>query len=128
MNKQCMVTRNWERVYLILGDAVFSHIYKEYMIFLKTRDESLVQISGTNIFCYLSDRLGRLQSAFYDGQAPEETTKTAKPTQPRAHKYNLRNETDSYVEAKKAATFNDDQVNRNRLFYCSHMNRKTRFF
>jgi len=123
-----MVTRNWERVYLILGDAVFSHIYKEYMIFLKTRDESLVQISGTNIFCYLSDRLGRLQSAFYEGQAPEETTKPAKPTQPRTHKYNLRNETDSYVEAKKAATFNDDQVNRNRLFYCSHMNRKTRFF
>jgi len=44
----------------MLGDAVFAHIYREFMIFLKTRDESLVQISGTNIFCYLSDKLGRL--------------------------------------------------------------------
>ena len=64
-----MVTRNWERVYLMLGDALFWHIYKEYMIFLKTRDESLVQISGTNIFCYLSDKLGRLNTAFYEGGA-----------------------------------------------------------
>ena len=69
LNKQCMVTKHWERVYLILGDHVFWHLYKEFMIFLKTRDESLVQISGTNIFCYLSDRLGKLQSAFYEGNA-----------------------------------------------------------
>lgn len=62
-----MVTKNWERVYLYLGDHLFMHIYKEYMIFLKTRDESLVQISGTNIFCYLNEKLGRLQSAFYEG-------------------------------------------------------------
>jgi hypothetical protein len=69
LNKQCMITKNWERVYLMLGDAVFWHVYKEYMIFLKTRDESLVQISGTNIFFYLNDRLGKLQSAFYEGGA-----------------------------------------------------------
>jgi hypothetical protein len=61
LNKQCMITRNWETVYKILGDDLFSHVYKEYIIFLKTRDDSLVQISGTNIFVYLNDKLGRLQ-------------------------------------------------------------------
>ena len=61
LNKQCMITRNWEIVYLILGDRLFSHLYKEYTVFLKTRDESLVQVNGTNIFVYLNDKLGRHQ-------------------------------------------------------------------
>ena len=61
-----MITRNWETVYKILGDVLFSHLYKEYIIFLKTRDDSLVQVSGTNIFVYLNDKLGRLNQAFYD--------------------------------------------------------------
>ena len=59
LNKQCMITRNWETVYMILGDKLFAHLYKEYIVFLKTADESLVQISGTNIFVYLNDKLGR---------------------------------------------------------------------
>ena len=66
LNKQSFITRNWESVYKILGDALFKHLYKEYIIFLKTRDDSLVQVSGTNIFVYLNDKLGRLQQAFYD--------------------------------------------------------------
>lgn len=61
LNKQCLITRNWESVYKILGDDLFKHLYKEYIIFLKTRDDSLVQVSGTNIFVYLNDKLGRLQ-------------------------------------------------------------------
>ena len=36
--------------------------------------------------------------------------------------------TDSYLAVQKAQTFQDEQINRNRLFYCSHMNRKTHFF
>ena len=60
LNKQCLITRNWEQVYKILGDALFKHLYKEYIIFLRTRDDSLVQVSGTNIFVYLNDKLGRL--------------------------------------------------------------------
>jgi hypothetical protein len=65
-----MITRNWERVYLLLGDKLFGHLYKDYLIFLRTRDDSLVQISGTNVFVYLNDKLGRnLQQAFYDGKA-----------------------------------------------------------
>lgn len=65
-----MITRNWEIVYLMLGDQLFAHLYKEYIIFLRTRDDSLVQISGTNVFVYLNDRLGRnLATAFYDGKA-----------------------------------------------------------
>ena len=66
LNKQCLITRNWESVYKILGDALFKHLYKEYIIFLKTRDDSLVQVSGTNIFVYLNEKLGRLNQAFYD--------------------------------------------------------------
>ena len=73
LNKQCFITRNWETVYKILGDDLFKHLYKEYIIFLKTRDDSLVQVSGTNIFVYLNDKLGRLQAAFYD----EKRTKNA---------------------------------------------------
>lgn len=69
LNKQCMVTKNWEKVYFMLGDHLFRHIYKEYIIFLKTRDDSLVQISGTNIFSYLSDKMGgKLGEAFYEGK------------------------------------------------------------
>lgn len=59
LNKQCMITKNWEIVYKILGDKLFSHFYKEYSVFLKTRDDSLVQINGTNIFVYLNDRQNR---------------------------------------------------------------------
>ena len=46
----------------------------------------------------------------------------------KSHKYNLKSETDSYIAVQKAQTFSDEQINRNRLFYCSHMNRKTQFF
>jgi hypothetical protein len=31
-----------------------------------------------------------------------------KPANAKTHKYGLRNETDSYLEAKKAASFNDE--------------------
>ena len=89
----------------MFGDAVFWHMYKEYMIFLKTRDESLVQISGTNIFCYLSDRLGRLQTAFYEGGKEEKQAEEGvkpKKNNFKTHKYNMRNEGDSYIDAKKA--------------------------
>lgn len=97
-----MVTRNWERVYLMLGDTLFWHVYKEYMLFLKTRDESLVQISGTNIFCYLSDRLGRLQTAFYEGGREEnkeggEGEVKEKRVNVKSHKYNMKQAGDSYV-------------------------------
>lgn len=136
-----MITRNWERVYRILGDAVFSHIYKDYIIFLKTRDDSLVQISGTNIFVYLNDKLGRLQQAFYEGerrQKGKEETKDGEEGEDAqmkqvvrkhvpSHKYNLKNEKDDYTNNAGKSTW-DDIVNRNRLFFCSHMNRKNAFF
>lgn len=59
LNKQSMVTKNWERVYLMLGDHLFRYFYQNYLIFLRTRDDSLVQISGCNIFVYLNDKFGR---------------------------------------------------------------------
>jgi len=147
LNKQCMITRNWEQVYKILGDAVFSHVYKEYIIFLKTRDDSLVQISGTNIFVYLNDKLGRLQQAFYEGdrrtknkEGQDEAGGTDKQGDPedaaaakvprkniKAHKYNIKHEKDDYTQNINKS-FWDDIVNRNRLFFCTHMNRKNAFF
>ena len=42
LNKQCMITRNWELVYNLLGDQLFAHLYKDYTIFLQTREETLV--------------------------------------------------------------------------------------
>jgi len=145
LNKQCMITRNWETVYKILGDELFSHLYKEYIIFLKTRDDSLVQISGTNIFVYLNDKLGRLQQAFYEGDrrtkegagatnaaGGEGAAKEADLPPPvrkhiPSHKYNIKHAKDDYT-ANINKSFWDDIVNRNRLFYCTHMNRKNAFF
>jgi hypothetical protein len=133
-------------------------LYKEYIIFLKTRDDSLVQVSGTNIFVYLNDKLGRLQAAFYDekrtknagaadgAQQPIEGNDGAFGLQPDgatgmqlpaarqiqrknigSNKYNVKNERDEYVN-NLGKNYWDDIVNRNRLFYCTHMNRKNAFF
>lgn len=44
-----------------------------------------------------------------------------------SHKYNIKHEKDDYtLNINKG--FWDDIVNRNRLFYCTHMNRKNAFF
>lgn len=44
-----------------------------------------------------------------------------------AHKYNLKNEKDDFtLNINKG--FWEEIVNRNRLFYCAHMNRKNAFF
>lgn len=59
LNKQQLITRDWEKVYLMLGDHLFAHLYAEYIIFYKTKDDSLIQVSGTNIFSYLSEKFGR---------------------------------------------------------------------
>jgi hypothetical protein len=76
-----MITRNWETVYKILGDELFSHLYKEYIVFLRTRDDSLVQISGTNIFVYLNDKLGRTQKMGFTKEK-EGDVKKAEETPP----------------------------------------------
>jgi hypothetical protein len=44
-----------------------------------------------------------------------------------SHKYNIKNEKDDYTN-NIGKGFWDDIVNRNRLFYCAHMNRKNAFF
>ena len=54
--------------------------------------------------------------------------KPPKKSHPKSHKYNLRNETDSYLLASKEKSFGEESINRNRVFYCSHMNRNTQFF
>jgi hypothetical protein len=78
LNKQSMVTKNWESVYLMLGDHVFRYFYKNYMIFLRTRDDSLVQISGCNIFIYLNDKFGRNSNQTFQQKAAIEMEKRRK--------------------------------------------------
>jgi hypothetical protein len=77
-----------------------------------------------------------LQSAFYDGRAEhnEEMDRKTKEKEDAkkkknipSHKYNIKNEKDDYTN-NIGKGFWDDIVNRNRLFYCAHMNRKNAFF
>ena len=133
LNKQSMVTKNWERDYLMMGDHLFRHFYKHYMIFLTTRDDALVQISGCNIFVFLNDKFGRgTNSGFQKKEEPPagvigpDPKQIEKPIEPpkvtintKCHKYNLKNSSDSFKNNKKNSYW-DDIVNRNRLFYCTH--------
>ena len=59
LNKTEMMTKEWEIVYTGFGDQLFSHLYKKYMIFQKTQDDSFIQISGSNIFEYINDKFGK---------------------------------------------------------------------
>ena len=45
----------------------------------------------------------------------------------KSHKYNIKNEKDDYTN-NVGKNYWEDIVNRNRLFYCTHMNRKNAFF
>jgi len=121
-----MITRNWEMVYQVLGDRAFAHLYKEFTVFLKTRDESLVQVNGTNIFVYLNDRLGRNQQPVA-AEGAAGVAKVNKTKNVASHKYNLKNKSDDYTQ-NIGKGFWEEIVNRNRLFYCAHMNRKNAFF
>ena len=58
LNKAQLVTKMWERVHGLLGDSLFAHIVKNFLIFTKTRDHSLVQLSGTNVWAFFSERPG----------------------------------------------------------------------
>ena len=58
VNKKSILTWQWEIVYLCMGDNLFKFFYKNYMIFLKTKDDSLVQISGENIFIFINYKFG----------------------------------------------------------------------
>lgn len=87
------------------------------MIFVRTRDDSLIQIAGRNIFVFLNHRLGRTPSG-----------KKSEPKKKVFHdKYNLKKESDSYLNNKRTYYW-DEMLNRNRLYYSSHMNRGNTFF
>ena len=45
----------------------------------------------------------------------------------KSHKYNIKNEKDDFT-SNLQKNYWDEIVNRNRLFYCTHMNRKNAFF
>ena len=62
-----------------------------------------------------------------DAEAQVVEKKQQKPKNIAAHKYNLKSEKDDYT-TNIGKGFWDEIVNRNRLFYCAHMNRKNAFF
>ena len=101
----------------MLGDERFRDFYASYMIFVRTRDDSLIQIAGRNIFVFLNERLGRQPS----GKKSEQKAKCFHD------KYNLKRPDDSYANNKRQYYW-DDMLNRNRLFYSAHMNRGNSFF
>ena len=57
-NKAYLMQRHWYDIYLVLGDSLFKLLLKEFLIFRQSTDDSLVQISGNNIFLYLSETFG----------------------------------------------------------------------
>ena len=104
-------------------------------MFLRTRDESLVQVNGTNLFVYLNEKLGRPGTGSTSKADQELTAATEKRSDHKhrarknipAHKYNIVSETDDFTR-NIGKGFWEEVVNRNRLFYCAHMNRKNQFF
>ena len=54
------MTRTWEKLYWIMGDNLFVHIFKYYLIFQRSdSDDTLIQICGTNLFEYLHEHFGK---------------------------------------------------------------------
>jgi hypothetical protein len=65
LNKTELVTRRWEQIYHLLGDTLFKYLHKEFLIFVKYKQDSYVQLSGDNVFEYCR------QIASTEGQAAE---------------------------------------------------------
>lgn len=85
-------------MYKLLGDSLFEHLYQEYIIFLKTKDDSLIQVSGTNIFFYLNEKFGKQAlhdsgiDAMNENNVPLKAKKSAQ-----SNKFNLTSESDVYL-------------------------------
>lgn len=111
------MTKNWENVYFTLGDVLFKHLIKEYMIFLRTIDDSLVQISGTNIFTYLCDKNGKISNNWRQDDSGELVVKVSDQAL-RCHKYNMAKSDDNYYQYKNSqggkTWFDDQNINRSR--------------
>jgi hypothetical protein len=112
-SKQYLITKNWDTVRKLIGNDLFQHLYENYLIFVKSRDCSLVQVTGKNIFSYLKFKTRN-----------EEEKERVKSD---CDKYNIRNQTDSYKN-NTSKSYWDDQISRTRIFYCTQLNRKNAFF
>lgn len=62
-----------------------------------------------------------------EDEATKAKAEAAKKKNILSHKYNIKHEKDDYTN-NLGKGFLEDIVNRNRLFYCAHMNRKNAFF
>lgn len=55
------MTRTWEKLYWMMGDHLFEHMFKNYLIFQRSENEdTLIQICGTNLFEYLHEHFGKV--------------------------------------------------------------------
>jgi len=76
--KQYFILRKWDNIRHMIGNHLFQHLYENYLIFTKSKDGSLVQIAGVNIFSYLKN---------YKSKKEEELERK----QSKCDKYNIRN-------------------------------------
>ena len=83
-----------------MGKEAFKYFYKNYMIFLKSRDDSLIQIAGRNIFVFLHKRFAR--SKHNNAQAMEDEDDDEIPAlKSSCDKFNLKDSTDSYLNNRR---------------------------
>ena len=78
----------------MIGNSLFQHLYENYLIFIKSRDGSLVQIAGLNLFSYLK--------TYWSKKEEESERKFSK-----CDKYNIKNTNDSYLN-NTAKSYWDD--------------------
>nr|AAP42279.1 telomerase reverse transcriptase [Moneuplotes crassus] len=113
--KQYFLRKEWNDVRLMIGDELFCHIYKNYLIFERTREGSLVQFAGKNIF-------GFLEVAKDQATVDPEELKISK-----CCKYNIKDNNDHYPNNINEEIWNS-MKSRTRIFYCTQYNRQTQFF
>ncbi|CAI2374740.1 unnamed protein product [Moneuplotes crassus] len=107
--------KHWSDVRLMIGDELFCHIYKNYLIFERTREGSLVQFAGKNIFEFL-------EVAKDQATVDPEELKISK-----CCKYNIKDNNDHYLNNINEEIWNS-MKSRTRIFYCTQYNRQTQFF
>ncbi len=88
-------------------------MYEHYLIFQKSKEGSLIQIAGDNIFSYLKKNYAR------GGDMQKIKSEL--------DKYNIKGKDDSFKN-NTAKSYWDDQIGRTRIFYCTNLNRKNDFF
>ena len=110
-----------------MGKEAFRYFYMNYMIFLRTIDDSLIQIAGRSLFVFLHPRFARNTDKNSRFKEDDNDDYDEQVLQSNCHKFNLKDATDSYLN-NTVKFYWQTLVTRNRLFYSTHMNRNNTFF